>query len=106
MKKKYIYIIAVVLIALIYIGLNFERFESENIKKQKIAEYLISPEKNPLEVFDYIERAYGKKEFFNIVAEWGLMDYYNMIYGKTEDVDAVSELGYDGYHKLIEDYKG
>lgn len=106
MKKKCVCIVAVALITLVFMACNFERFESENTKKQKIAEYLISPEKNPLEVFDYIERAYGKKEFFNIVAEWGLMDYYNMIYGKTEDVDAVSELGYDGYHKLIENYKG
>lgn len=80
MKKKCVCIIAVALTTLVFIAFNFERFESENTKKQKIAEYLISPEKNPLEVFDYIERAYGKKEFFNVVDEWGLMKYYNRIY--------------------------
>ncbi len=79
-KKSYIFI-SILIIITVVVGCNYQKMMPEKYKKQKIAEYLISPEKNPLEVFDYIKDAYGDKKFFDVVNEWGLMEYYDVVYG-------------------------
>ena len=48
---------------------------TEEEKQGIIAEYLISPDKNPREVFDFIKEQYGD-DYKEVIKEWNLEAYY------------------------------
>lgn len=51
---------------------------SEKEKQSMIAEYLISPDRKPSEVFDFIKEQYGD-DYMKVIKEWNLESYYEKV---------------------------
>ena len=51
---------------------------TEEEKQSIIAEYLISPDKNPREVFDFIKEQYGD-DYKEVIKDWNLEAYYEKV---------------------------